>query len=295
MKLSKVKTKIWQVSKVLILLYLLLAFALRIAQTRLLFFPSAEVALTPLAVNLPYENVEIVMGESKLSAWWIPAKQPEGPTLLYLHGNGSNLGDLLDEALIFYNLGISTLLIDYRGYGESQGPFPNEVRVYEDAEAAWRYLTTQRQIKSESIFVYGHSLGGAIALELASKHPEIAGVIVEGSFTSIAEMIDHLFPVQIFPKSLILTQKFDSLSKISNITVPILIIHGTNDSVVPYFMSQRLFAAASGAKFLVLIEGAGHNNVIQEYTEKYTQAVVNFIKKLGSCATLFLYINIKKT
>lgn len=274
-----VKKMVWLISAILILLYLVLAFALRIGQTRLLFYPSSKIALTPAAVNLPYEKVEIRIGESKLSGWWISANQPQSPTFLYLHGNGSNLGDLLNEAVIFHSLGVNTLLIDYRGYGASDGPFPNEKRVYEDAEAAWQYLITQRRIQPEEIFVYGHSLGGAIAIELASRHPEMAGLIVEGSFTSISGILDHRFSRQIFPKSLVLTQKFDSLSKIGNIPVPVLFIHGTNDSVVPFFMSQELFNAATDPKFLVLLEGAGHNNIAEEYQEKYTQALFDFIDK----------------
>ncbi|NEO57169.1 MAG: hypothetical protein F6K54_31325 [Okeania sp. SIO3B5] len=119
---------------------------LRSGQTRLMFFPSSIIHQTPKAVNLSYEEVWIPMDNGKLNGWWIAGNCANCPTILYFHGNSSNLGDLLDKALFFDRLGVSILLIDYRGYGKSQGKFPDEIQLYEDAEASWLYLTQKQQI-----------------------------------------------------------------------------------------------------------------------------------------------------
>jgi len=160
------------------------------------------------------------------------------PVLLYLHGNSSNIGDAVHRADLLHQLGMSVLLIDYRGYGKSTGPFPNETRLYEDAEAAFHYLIHRRNIAPANIFVYGHSLGGAIAIELAVRHPQMAGAILEATFTSMEEMLDYVIPYQIFPKDWILTQKFASLTKVRSLQIPILFIHGMEDKTIPVQMSR---------------------------------------------------------
>jgi len=264
-------------SSLLVVIYLGLAIGLRIGQTRLMFFPSATINHTPKNVNLNYQEVWIPTREGKLNGWWISANSPNNPTVLYFHGNSSNLGDLLDKAVFFHQLGVSILLVDYRGYGKSQGAFPNETRLYEDAEASWFYLTQKQQIAPENIIVYGHSLGGAIAVELATRHPTMGGLILESSFTSMSAAIDYSVPVQLFPKSLILTQKFDSLAKISTLKMPILIIHGTADKIVPYTMSQELYKKATATKSLVLFEGLGHTNIQRKNKAKYRQTIYRWL------------------
>ena len=169
-------------------LYISLCLLLLFRQTKLIFFPNSQIRSTPETYGLDYQDVWLTIGADKVHGWWIPAAQSSAPALLYFHGNGSNNGDLTQLAAIFHQLEVSVLLIDYRGYGQSSPIFPNEARVYEDATAAWQYLTQVQQIEPERIFVYGHSLGGAIAIELATKHPEMAGLIVEGTFTSIQDM-----------------------------------------------------------------------------------------------------------
>jgi uncharacterized protein len=171
-------------------------------------------------------------------------------------------------------------LIDYRGYGRSEGGFPNETKVYQDAATAWNYLVQQLQIPPEQIFIYGHSLGGAIAIDLAVKHPNAAGLIVESSFTSIREVIAYrnLFPL--FPVDLILTQRFDSIQKLPKLKVPVLFIHGTADSTVPFFMSQKLYAVAPDPKKLILVPDAEHNNLADIAGWEYMQWVDNFVQQV---------------
>jgi hypothetical protein len=249
-------------------------------QKYFIFKPPRAIRTTPEAFNLNYQEVWLPVSTasgqtSHIHGWWIPASAaPEAKVWLYLHGNGSNVGDEMKRAFWFHQLGFSTLLIDYRGYGRSEGQFPTESSVYEDVEAAWNYLTQVRHIPAERIFLYGHSLGGAIAIDLALRHPNLAGLVVEGSFTAMRSMVAHLYrQFLIFPVKLLLHQRFDSLSKVRSLAMPILLIHGTADPVVPAHMSQALFTAATEPKKLLLVPEAGHHNVEELGSVQYLQAI----------------------
>lgn len=272
---------------VLAIAYFVAALYLLLRQTRFIFRPHYVIRATPVAFNLTYEEVWIPVSLTSdlmtpIHGWWIPSATPDAPVWLFLHGNGSNIGDELKRAVWFHHLGYSTLMVDYRGYGRSKSSFPTEASVYQDVEAVWHYLTQVRQIPPQQIFVYGHSLGGAIAIELATRHPELGGLAVEGTFTSMRAMVGHLYKqFSIFPVELILRQRFDSLSKVRSLsvsennshTMPILFIHGTIDRVVPAFMSQTLFEAAPEPKRLLLVPDAGHHDVGELGGVQYVQAL----------------------
>ncbi|NJR16385.1 MAG: alpha/beta hydrolase [Calothrix sp. CSU_2_0] len=256
-------------------------------QSKYLFFPSPVIEKTPSAYNVPFEDVwlPVKVGRKKneqkverIHGWWMNNPNSDGKVLLYLHGNTLNIAANLYAATGYYKAGFSVLLIDYRGFGKSEGSFPNEARVYEDAETAWNYLVKQRKISSNQIYIYGHSLGGAIAIDLAVKCPDAAGLIVESTFTSVSEVIAarKLFPF--FPVDLILTQQFDSLQKVPKLKIPILIIHGTEDETIPVWMSQTLYASAPQPKELILVSGANHNNVGEISPLQYTKAVQSFLQ-----------------
>ncbi|MBE9043913.1 alpha/beta hydrolase [Pleurocapsales cyanobacterium LEGE 10410] len=259
-------------------LYITICLMLRWGQTKLIFFPHHLIRSTPEEHNLVYQDVWLDVGREKIHGWWIPSSSVAAPTLLYFHGNGSNNGDLTEIAAIFHSLEVSILLIDYRGYGKSSPTFPNEARVYEDAIAAWTYLTAELRLKPQNIFVYGHSLGGAVAIELASQHPEMAGLIVEGTFTSIKDLADLDGWLQIFPLSWILTQHFDSITKIKSLQTPVLIFHGNADEIIPVSMAQELFAIAPEPKQLVIIPEANHNNLHLVGGQQYFWSLQQFIK-----------------
>lgn len=212
----------------------------------------------------------------------IKAKQPNAKVLLYLHGNGINIGANIAHARRFHQLGFSVLLIDYRGYGRSEGNFPNEMGVYQDSVTAWNYLVKQRQISPSHIFIYGHSLGGAIAIDLAVKQKEAAGLIVESSFTSIREVVAYRNWFWMFPIDLILTQRFESIQKIPKLKMPVLFIHGTADLSLPSFMSQKLYDAAPEPKQLIFVPDAGHNNVADVAGVQYLQWVDSFVEQVYS-------------
>lgn len=268
-------------------LYIGLCSFLWLDQEHFIFFPSGPEYLTPVGFKIPFQDVSIPVPFSpqenssaeKLHGWWLPNPN-SNRVLLYLHGNGGNIASNLEHAVRLRDFGTSVLIVDYRGYGRSTPRFPSEARVYEDSEAAWQYLVTQQKIKPGEIIIYGHSLGGAIAIELASHHPEAGGLITESTFTSIEDMSHHERIYAFFPIHLLLTQRFASLSKIPSIKIPILFIHGTSDQLAPFHMSEQLYQAASGPKQLVLIEGAEHEDCAFVGGEKYKNAVQAFLKSI---------------
>ncbi|MEL6470732.1 MAG: alpha/beta fold hydrolase [Cyanobacteria bacterium J06623_4] len=269
-----------RVGTVLLLAYALICLALWRYQPRLMFFPAAELRGSPADLGLAYEEVWLPAGDGKVHGWWMPAADTAAPAVLYLHGNGSNIGDLAERALLLHRLGCSVLLIDYRGYGLSSGPFPNEQRVYEDAKAAWQYLRQVQQVPGERLILYGRSIGGAIAIQLASEHPEAAGLVVEATFTSMRAMVQQDSQWLWLPVDRLLTQRFESLEKVRSLQMPLLLMHGTADRVVPAEMSQALYdAAATEDKTLLWVEGADHNNLPLVAGDRYSQAVGAFIER----------------
>lgn len=267
--------------------YLAVCIFLFLQQSRFIFFPAKVIETTPEFFHLAYEDVWLPVNAksgkvARIHGWWIGASQLNAKVLLYLHGNAINIGANVAHAHRFHQLGFSVLMIDYRGYGRSEGGFPTESQVYQDAATAWDYLVYQRQIPPSQILIYGHSLGGAVAIDLALKHPDAAGLIVESSFTSIRKVVAYRNNFWMFPVDSILTQRFDSIGKVSNLKIPVLFIHGTADVIVPAFMSQDLYAAAPEPKKLVLVPGAAHNNVAEVAASVYLEAVRSFVTSTES-------------
>ncbi|MGF1480967.1 MAG: alpha/beta hydrolase [Cyanophyceae cyanobacterium] len=253
-----------------------------VRQRQLIFLPVSALEQTPDALGIPYEEVWLPVTpehSERIHGWWL-ANASTADVLLYLHGNSSNISVNLSQAQRYYQLGFSVLLIDYRGFGLSEGRFPSETQVYQDAQAAWEYLVQKRHIEPHRIFLYGHSLGGAIAIDLATRHPEAAGLIVEGTFTSMRDMAKYRRRFEWLPVNLLLTQRFDSIHKIKSLQTPLLLIHGSDDLVVPMHMSQDLYAAATGTKTLFIVPGAGHNNAASVGAAQYLQTVREFYLSL---------------
>jgi uncharacterized protein len=218
-----------------------------------------------------FEDHWVPVGEGqKLHAWWLKGDRPDAPAILYLHGARWNLTGSVTRIDRWRQLGFAVLAVDYRGFGESSDVVPTEAYAYEDAEAAWAYLG--RIAPGRPRYVVGHSLGGAIAAEVARRHPEAAGLVLEATFTSVADMIGES-PWGFLPVSLILTQKFDTLAKIREVRVPVMIAHGTRDSIVPIAMGERLYGAATAPKRFVRVEGAGHHNLSGAGFEQYRAAL----------------------
>ncbi len=238
--------------------YLLVLGGLYLGQSQLLYLPdipSRELTATPEVVGLPYESLRLPTRDGEtLHAWYLPAN-PGTHTLAFFHGNAGNLSHRLDNLELFHQLGLNVLIIDYRGYGASSGQ-PSEVGTSLDAEAAWSYLTSIRGLPPERILLYGHSLGGAVAVQLASE-VRAGGLIVESSFTSVADLAAELYPW--VPARWLVRFHYDSRSKLSQVRSPVLIIHSRDDEIIPYHHGQSLYAAAPSPKRLLDIQG-DHNS-----------------------------------
>jgi fermentation-respiration switch protein FrsA (DUF1100 family) len=261
------------------IIYLVICALLWNRQAHLIFFPSYVIDLTPANFGAKFEQIDARASGETLRGWWIPAVSSEC-AIVYLHGNGGNISANAAQAVRLAHLGCSVLLLDYRGYGESDGKFPSETSVYADAESMWNYAG-ERGFKPSQLLIYGHSLGGAIAIELARHHPDAKGLIVESSLTSVRDVADQTPAYRAFPIALLGTQHFDSIHKISEIHIPVLFIHGTADRIVPFFMSQHLFAAANQPKRLVLIPGAHHEDCVIVGGRLYLNAASDFLESSG--------------
>lgn len=271
---------------VLVILALVAYAALHIhniwdTQRESIFEPAAEMQTTPARLGVPFEELHIPSGSGtergELHAWWIPAAENNAPTVLYLHGSFRNISYQLESTLRYHELGYNLLVVDYRGYGNSTGGKPSEDKVYEDAESAWQYLLKQRGKKPRQVVIFGLSLGSAIAIDLAVRHPEAAGLIIESSFTSMRAMGEMKY--EYLPVGLLLNQRFESLQKIQQLKIPVLLIHGNLDQKIPYEMSQRLYAAAHQPKTLVIVEGGEHSNSRAIGWVEYRDAVKAFVKQ----------------
>lgn len=215
--------------------------------------------------------------DESLYAWWWPAPRKDAPALLYLHGSRWNLTGQLFRIEQLHAMGFSVLAVDYRGFGQSRGPLPSERSVYQDALIAWEHLA-RLQPDASKRFIYGHSLGGAVAVNLAheladdKQSPQAAGLIVESSFTNLGDVATAVSNTSL-PVRWLLSQEFDSLSKIGAVGVPVLIAHGRDDRYVPARFSEALFDAAREPKQLLLIDGANHNNSLRMGANSYRQAL----------------------
>jgi len=230
---------------------------------------------------IPVRNGE---GAQKIYAWWWPVADPNAPALLYLHGSRANLTDQVDRLQLLRGFGFSVFAIDYRGFGRSDGDLPSEQTVYEDARAAWHWLS-ERQPDPAKRFIYGHSLGGAVAVDLAAGLSETAGaerataggapaggLIVESTFTTLVDIAkEWSFPW--LPLGALMSQKFDSMSKIGRIAMPVLVVHGAIDRDIPSRFGEALYAAATGRKKLLLVEGGGHSDSMGTGAAQYRQAL----------------------
>lgn len=235
----------------------------------------------PLAVVRVAEGAEPENPGDHLHAWWWPAERADAPVLLYLHGARWNLNGNAFRIARLRKMGFSVLAIDYRGFGKSGGDLPSEEEVYADATIAWDYLA-KRVPPHARRFVFGHSLGGALAIDLAVRRDDMAGVIVESTLTSIRDMAGAHKWLRFVPVSLFLTQHYDSLSKVERVSAPILFVHGANDGYVPAWMAERLYERTRAPKRMLLVEGGNHSNVSGVGFEQYHATVREFFALDGA-------------
>lgn len=261
-----------------VVVYIGLAAYLYLFQANFIYFPEVptrQVENTPAAAGLPFEALQIATEDGEtLDGWYVPIRDARA-TLLFFHGNAGNIGNRVEIVEMFQRLGLNVLIIDYRGYGRSTGK-PSETGTTRDAEAAWRYLTENRHIPAGNIIVFGESLGGAVATRLAQRHTPRA-LVLYAAFTSIPDMAHGLYPY--LPTGLIARYRYDNLVALADVRCPLLILHSSEDEVIPLSHGQRLLAAASGSKRLVELRG-GHNDAMFASREIFVQALQDFIQEL---------------
>jgi fermentation-respiration switch protein FrsA (DUF1100 family) len=242
--------------------------------SRFIYYPDPNWIVTPDRMGLRAEDLHIPSEPGvELHAWFFalpqatgsrdqqglnkagagPAEKPVA-TLLFCHGNAGNVSHRLENVYYLLQAGFQVLLFDYRGYDHSSGQ-PSEEGLYRDAAAAWEHLLSREDTTGAPRIIFGRSLGGAVAVDLAS-HAQADGLIIESTFTSIRTLTRLVFPWPL-PR---LPVKYDSLSKIGNLSMPLLAIHGVQDELIPYADGQALFRAAPEPKTWVPIPGAGHND-----------------------------------
>jgi len=250
-----------------------LAFVL---QARLVYFPNSEEAGTPADVGLDYRDVTFRnRNGTALHGWFIPNENAQY-TMLYLHGNAGNITHRTESIRQFHSLGLAIFIFDYSGFGKSAGR-PGERATYLDADAAWDHLTVAEGIAPERIILFGRSLGGAVAIELATN-VDPAAMIVESCFTSIPELGARVYPW--LPIKFIARYRYDSLSRVPEIRVPKLFIHSLDDETVPFGMGKRLYNRAHRPKQFMRIRG-GHNDAFVSTGEPYEVGIRRFIEALS--------------
>ncbi|MEX1138064.1 MAG: alpha/beta hydrolase, partial [Bacteroidota bacterium] len=245
-----------------------------IFEEKFVFFPSgySEDFYRSAAIGLnPTDHWFQAEDGTKLHAWFVQAKDPIG-ILLNFHGNGGNLAHRAEKIRRLRNAGLSTFIVDYRGYGRSEGG-ATESGVYQDARAAYDYLLSLPGIDSSSIIVHGTSLGGAVAVDLAVNRP-VKAMILESTFSSAADVASVAYPF--LPARFVMRTRLDSESKLPSIQIPLLFIHGSDDSIIPIRLGRKLFEAAREPKEFHLIQGADHNDVFLVGGEHYTALVRRF-------------------
>ena len=266
------------VTGALILLVLLIFFILFLKhfEKRGIYFPTREIESTPADIGLEFEDVYFFSSDGiKLNGWYIPTRESRA-TVLFSHGNAGNISHRIEIIDMFSKLGLDVFIYDYRGYGRSQGN-PSEEGLYLDAEAAYKYLIDKRNLKEESIVIYGKSLGANVAVELCSKVSP-AALITDSAFTSALDMGKKMFPF--IPLRWLISVKYDALSRIKEITIPKLIIHSEDDEIIPFEHGKRLFEAAPEPKEFYPMRG-GHNEAVYMAMEDFAQRIDAFLQNYG--------------
>jgi uncharacterized protein len=258
------------------LLFLLLLLVSCAPLNRYIFITKQELPATPVKFNLPYEEIWFLSQDGvPLNGWLVPGSDDK-PLVLFFHGNAGNLSDNLDYLNLLHSSGLSVFIFDYRGYGKSEGKPRRENDLYQDARGALCYLEGEGWRREAMIF-FGQSLGSAVAIQMALEAPP-AGLVLESSFTSLHELVLQFTP---FAYYLVgwwgIDLPFDNLAKIGRLRVPLLFIHGNQDTVVPVQMTQELFFHANAPKALHIESGGGHCDVFTRDSSAYLQAWSSYL------------------
>jgi fermentation-respiration switch protein FrsA (DUF1100 family) len=256
----------------LILIIVLFVVYVRYLESKSVFYPTKPFFATPAELGLTFEDVSIQTEDNiKIHGWLIKAPSAQS-TLIFFHGNAGNIGDRLGKIELFYRMGLNILIVDYRGYGKSDG-HPTENGVYKDAVAAYDYLIQRDDMKGQNIIGYGASLGGAIAIDLAVKRT-LTCLIVDSTFSSAVDIAKRIYP---FVPAFLIKTKLDSAAKITNINIPKLFIHSVEDRTIPIALGRKLYDAAPAPKEFIEIVGDHNDGHIQDQ-DKIREGIKKFLR-----------------
>jgi fermentation-respiration switch protein FrsA (DUF1100 family) len=266
-------------SPVTLFAMLFAAVATTSACTGLPFHPVKEVTRTPAAIGLAYEDLLLDTADGeRIAAWFIPAAAGPRPqragTLLFFHGNAGNMSHRLESIRIFHELGLDTFIIDYRGFGGSTGK-ASVKGTLQDARAAWDWLREHKGRSPEDLVIFGRSLGGGVAADLAAEVRPSA-LILESTFTSLYDVAKDWFPN--LPVGLFLPQDYDTPGRLAGLRVPLLTAHSPEDEVVSFRLGKALYESYSGPKTFLKMRGS-HNNGFRESGTAYTDALRVFLRR----------------
>lgn len=261
-------------------LFLILILAIAVASVLFYFYSKQEsIIFHPTRTYhkpLPFLEIEEFFintpdGES-LHAWWRESEEDKG-TIIFFHGNAGNLSHRVERVRWFGKMGYNLLSIDYRGYGKSTGKIGSENDIYVDAQAAYDYALEEKGIPEEDIILWGRSVGGAPAIDLA-QDKKIKALVCESTFYSAVDLGETFYPY--LPIDRFLKYRFENNKKIKNVTAPILITHGGNDKVIPYAQGRKLYQAAPEPKSFIEIKGGGHGtSKIGDYQDQIGEFLRN--------------------
>lgn len=242
-------------------------------QPGMLFFPSKKLQQTPGNWNLEFEDVYLnSTNGNKIHGWFIPSNKSKR-VVLFLHGNGGNISHRGESLLIFNHLGLSTLIIDYQGYGKSEGT-PGENAFYNDARVAFHDLVNKRGFQKENIIVFGRSLGGAVAAKISAELKPGA-VILESTFSSVSDMAERIFPI--LSKVIVLRYQFETARHVQELESPLLVLHSREDEIIPFASGEQVYLAANKPKLFFEITG-DHNNGFLKTQPGYEQVLAKFLE-----------------
>ena len=253
-----------------------LALLVRLLENRLTFYPWREFESLPEDFGLEYEEIRLcpAAGDT-IHGWYFRPRETDSPVLLLCHGNAGNISHRLEWLAPFVEAGLGAVLFDYRGYGLSSGK-PGEIAFREDALAVWDFLTRQKGIPPRDLVVIGRSLGGAPASWLAGER-ESRCLVLEGVFGQGKEMAAKLFGF--LPVHLVMRNRWALAEYLKRVRVPVLIIHGTRDEVVPFRLGERLAAQCDPSRVAFWpVEGGGHLDLHQLLGEEYYRRILKFIR-----------------
>jgi pimeloyl-ACP methyl ester carboxylesterase len=264
---------VWTIIIVVVAAYIGLTLILFLFQSSFIYFPTHDSAGTPAAIGLAYEDIRFKTADGvALSGWYVPVEDSQ-QIVLFFHGNAGNITHRLESIGRFHRLGLSVFIVDYRGYGQSEGNVSEE-GTYLDAEAAWGYLVEERGVEPEQIIIFGRSLGGAVAAWLAQQHPPKM-LILESTFTSVPDMGARQFPF--LPVRLLARIRYNTVDRLPQVPAPILIVHSPDDEIIPYSHGRRLFEVAPEPKEFLQITG-GHNEGFV-ISRNYEEGLKSFIER----------------